>query len=138
MRYMLLSVKHAEPHIRKAEVPIPLFSILITYNVSVKAKLVIKRLSSSFFNERYGGSKIVSMDKVYKDVNNLQALSISIARSRVTHLTMPRERKVSFLGKTCLYDSHKILPGAVFIVKGTSPRWKFGPVCLPKSKVFPR
>ena len=118
MRYMLLSVKHAEPHIRKAEVPMPLFSILITYNVSVKAKLVIKRLSSSFFNERYGGSKIVSMDKVYKDVNNLGALSISIARSHVTHLTMPRERKVSFLGKTCLYDSHKILPGAVFIVKG--------------------
>ena len=116
----------------------PLVSILITYNVSVKAKLVIKRLSSSIFNERYGGSKIVSMDKVYKDVNNLQALSISIARSHVTHLTMPRERKVSFLGKTCLYDSHKILPGAVFIVKGTSPRWKFGPVCLPKSKVFPR
>ena len=76
MRYMLLSVKHAEPHIRKAEVPTPLFSILITYNVSVKAKLVIKRLSSSFFNERYGGSKIVSMDKVYKDVNNLEALSI--------------------------------------------------------------
>ena len=54
----------------------PLVSILITYNVSVKAKLVIKRLSSSIFNERYGGSKIVSMDKVYKDVNNLEALSI--------------------------------------------------------------
>ena len=43
----------------------------------MKAKLVIKRLLSSFFNERYGGSKIVSMDKVYKDVNNLEALSIS-------------------------------------------------------------
>ena len=54
----------------------PLVSISITDTVSVKAKLVIKRLLSSFFNERYGGSKILSMDKVYKDVNNLEALSI--------------------------------------------------------------
>ena len=53
-----------------------LLSISITDTVSVQAKLVIKRLLSSFFNERYGGSKIVSMDKVYKDVNNLEALSI--------------------------------------------------------------
>ena len=65
------------------------------------------------------------MDKVYKDVNNLEALSISIARSHVTHAAMPLERKDSFPGKTCLYDSHKILLEAVFIVKGTSPRWKF-------------
>ena len=57
----------------------PLVSISITDTVSVKAKLVIKRLLSSFFNERYGGSKIVSMAKVYKDVNNLEALSISIS-----------------------------------------------------------
>ena len=53
-----------------------LVSISITDNVSVKAKLAIKRPLSSFFNERYDGSKIVSMDKVYKDVNNLEALSI--------------------------------------------------------------
>ena len=138
MRYMLLSVKHANLTYERRKSRCLIVSISITDTVSVKAKLVIKRLLSSFFNERYGGSKIVSMDKVYKDVNNLEALSISIARSHVTHATMPRERKDSFLGKTCLYDSHKILPGAVFIVKGTSPRWKFGPVCLPKSKVFPR
>ena len=79
MRYMLLSVKRAKPHIRKAEVPMPLVSISITHTVSVKAKLVIKSLLSSFFNERYGGSKIVSMDKVYKDINNLEALSVSIS-----------------------------------------------------------
>ena len=109
--------------IRKAEVPMPLASISKTDTVSVEDKLVIKRLLSSFFNERYGGSKIVSMDKVYEDVNNLEAFSISITRSHVTHVTMPRERKDSFPGKTCLYDSHKILPGAVFIVQGTSPIW---------------
>ena len=57
----------------------PLVSISITDTISVKAKLVIKRLLSSFFNERYGGSKIVSMDKVYRDINNLEALSVSIS-----------------------------------------------------------
>ena len=92
----------------------PLVSILITYNVSVKAKLVIKRLSSSIFNERYGGSKIVSMDKVYKDVNNLEALSISIARSHVTHVTMPRERKVSFSWKDLFVRRSQNTSGSSF------------------------
>ena len=47
---------------------------------------------------------------------------------------MPCETKDSFPGKTCLYDSHKILPGVVFIVKGTSQdgnfseKMYFGPV----------
>ena len=92
----------------------PLVSILITYNVSVKAKLVIKRLSSSIFNERYGGSKIVSMDKVYKDVNNLEALSISIARSHVTHVTMPREIKVSFSWKDLFVRQSQNTSGSSF------------------------
>ena len=80
----------------------------------MKAKLVIKRLSSSIFNERYGGSKIVSMDKVYKDVNNLEALSISIARSHVTHVTMPRDRKVSFSWKDLFVRQSQNTSGSSF------------------------
>ena len=121
----------------------PLVSISITDAVSVKANLVIKRLLSSFFNERYGGSKIVSMDKVYKDVNNLLALSISITRSHVTHAAMPRERKDSFPGKTCTtvtkYFREQFSSSKVQVQDGNfSEKIYFGPVCLRKSKVFPR
>ena len=76
MRYMVLSVKHANLTYERRKSRCLIVSISITHTVSVKAKLVIKRLLSSFFNERYGGSKILSMYKVYKDVNNLEALSI--------------------------------------------------------------
>ena len=122
----------------------PLASISKTDTVSVEDKLVIKRLLSSFFNERYGGSKIVSMDKVYKDVNNLEALSISITRSHVTHVTMPRERKDRFLERlVCTtvtkYFREQFSSSKVQVQYGDfSEKIYFGPVCLPKSKVFPR
>ena len=82
---MLLSVKHANLTYERRKSRCLIVSISITDTVSVKAKLVIKRLLSSFFNERYGGSKIVSMDKVYKDINNLEALSVSISHEVMWH-----------------------------------------------------
>ena len=64
------------------------------------------------------------MDKVYKDVNNLEALLISCdTRGNAS------QKKGLVPWKDLFDDSHKMFPGAVFIVKGTIPRCKyFGPV----------
>ena len=77
----------------------------------------------------------------YKDVNNLEALSV--ARNHATRQCLAKERTGFLERLVCTtvtkYFREQFLSSKVQVQDGNfSEKIYFGPVCLPKSKVFPR